>query len=41
MARQGKRYRDNAKDVDREKRYPLSEAIVLSLGTSAASSTRR
>lgn len=32
MAKQGKRYREIAKDVDREKRYPLAEAIERALG---------
>jgi large subunit ribosomal protein L1 len=32
MARHGKRYREIVKDVDREKRYPLAEAIAHALG---------
>ena len=32
MARYGKRYREIVKDVDREKRYPLAEAIAHALG---------
>lgn len=32
MAKQGKRYREIAKDVDRERRYPLAEAIERALG---------
>jgi large subunit ribosomal protein L1 len=32
MARHGKRYREIEKDVDREKRYPLAEAIARAIG---------
>ena len=33
MAKHSKRYREIAKDIDREKRYPLAEAVKLALGS--------
>jgi len=32
MAKQSKRYRSGAEKIDREKRYPLAEAIALAIG---------